>query len=143
MTRVNRPDTLLTRLREIERRLRLLEGRRVTASALTSVAAPSGPVPFSPARPADWPGTDAPEWTDLLSATAAPGGFRVIVNIRADEATTGQARVVVDGTPVGEELAAGERHVVEVAVAGEASEIVVQARRTGGDGVVRASALLA
>ena len=49
MTRVNRPDTLFTQLREIERRLRLLEGRRA-ALALTSVGAQSVPVPRGGSR---------------------------------------------------------------------------------------------
>jgi hypothetical protein len=143
MTRVNRPDTLFTQLREIERRLRLLEGRRA-ALALTSVGAQPFPVPFTPARPADWPGTDSPEWTDLLRVRAGAGNFQVIVDIVADEGTTGQARVLVEGTPAGAGLATGEaRHTVEVTVGSETGEIVVQARQTGGAGTVRAAALLA
>lgn len=144
MTRVNRPDTLFTQLREIERRLRLLEGRR-TALALTSVGTQSFPVPFTPARPADWPGTEDPEWTDLLRVRAGHGSFQVVVDAVADAGTSGQARVSVNGTPTGVELAVDDlaRHVVDVTVENVPGEIVVQARRTGGDGAVRASALLA
>lgn len=144
MTRVNRPDTLFTQLREIERRLRLLEGRRA-ALTLTSVGAQSFPVPFTPARPVDWPGTEDPEWTDLLRVRAGLGSFQVVVDAVADAGTSGQARVSVNGTPTGAELAVDDlaRHVVDVTVENMPGEIVVQARRTGGDGAVRASALLA
>ncbi|MFL6121725.1 hypothetical protein [Actinophytocola sp.] len=142
MTRVNRPDTLLTQLREVERRLRLLEGRRAGMSALTSAVPQAVPVPLSPARPRDWPGTDSPEWTDLVRTLARPGGFRVVVDAVADTGTAGQVRVLVSGTPAGEDMAAGERHTVDVAVTDELSEVVVQARRTGGNGLVRVSALL-
>lgn len=143
MTRVNRPDTLLTQLREIERRLRLLEGRRATVS-LASVEPVPQPVPFTPARPADWPGTDSPEWTDLVRAPATPGRYRVTVDTVADEGTSGQARVVVRGTPAGDELAVDDlaRHVVDIGVEDEPGEIVIQTRRVRGDGVVRASAVL-
>jgi hypothetical protein len=101
-------------------------------------------VAFSPARPADWPGTDSPEWTDLVRAFAAPGRRQVVVEAVADAGTSGQARLLVDGTAVGEELAVGDRtrHVVEVAVEGDLGEIVVQARRTEGTGQLRATALL-
>jgi hypothetical protein len=142
MTRVNRPDTLLTQLREIERRLRLLEGRRATASALTSVAARSVPVSFAPARPQDWPATDSPEWTDLVLTLAQPGEFRVVVDAVADRGTAGQTRVTVNGTPVSDEVTVGEWRTVDIAVTDELSEVVVQARRTEGDGLVRVSALL-
>lgn len=143
MTRVNRPDTLFTQLREIERRLRLLEGRRA-ALTLTSLGAQSVQVPFTPARPADWPGTDSPEWTDLLRVRAGFGSFQVIVDAVADAGTSGEVRVSVNGTPIGAELAVDDlaRHVVDVTVEDVPGEIVVQARRTGGDGAVRASALL-
>ncbi len=142
MTRVNRPDTLLTRLREIERRLRLLEGGRRPTLALTSVAAQSVPVPFAPARPLDWPGTDAPEWTDLVLTLAQPGAYRVVIDAVADERTTGQTRVVVNGTPVSDELTTGEWRVVDITVTDELSEVVVQARRNSGAGMVRVSAVL-
>lgn len=142
MTRVNRPDTLLTQLREIERRLRLLEGRRVAMSALTSVAAQPVPVSFAPARPRDWPGTDSPEWTDLVLTLVQPGEFRVVVDAVADSGTAGQTRVTVNGTPVSDELNAGEWHTVDITVTDELSEVVVQARRTEGGGLVRVSALL-
>jgi hypothetical protein len=143
MSRVNRPDTLFTQLREIERRLRLLEGRRA-ALALTSMPPQALPVPFVPARADDWPGTDAPEWTDLVRALAVPGRYQVVVDAVADAGTAGQARVSVNGTPVGDELAVGDRvrHVVEVVIEGELDEVVVRVRRTDGDGMVRTSALL-
>jgi hypothetical protein len=144
MTRVNRPDTLFTQLREIERRLRLLEGGRAAMSTLTSVCPQSLPVPFSPARQEDWPGTDSSEWTDVVRAVAVPGRFQVVVDAVADAGTSGQARVIVNGTPVGEELAVGDRarHVVDVAVEGELGEIAVRVRRVDGDGMVRTTGLL-
>jgi len=145
MTRVNRPDTLLTRLREIERRLRLLEGGRVApAATLAAVASQAMPVAFTPARPVDWPGTDSPEWTDLVRAIAASGRYQVLVDTVAAEGTSGQARVVVNGTPAGEAVPADDlaRHVVDVHVEDEPGEIVIQVRRVQGDGVVRTSAIL-
>lgn len=143
MTRVNRPDTLFTQLREIERRLRLLEGRRAAALALTSMAPQAFPVPFVPAHPVDWPSTDSPEWTDLLRAAAAPGRCRVLLDVVADSGTSGQARLVVHGTP-GEEVPVADlaRHILDVAVEDGPGEIVVQARRVRGGGVVRTTALL-
>lgn len=144
MTRVNRPDTLFTQLREIERRLRLLEGRQTTASALVSLPPQAFPAVFAPARPADWPGTGSPEWTDLLRARAAPGPCRVLLDAHADGGTSGQARLVVNGTPAGDEVPVDDlvRLVLDVVVEDEPGEIVVQACRTRGDGAVRVNALL-
>ncbi len=143
MTRVNRPDTLHTQLREIQRRLRLLEGTRAVA-AVASVQPQPLPVPFSPARTDDWPGTQSPDWTAMVRTSAMPGRFQVVVEAVAGAGTSGQARLVVNGTPAGDELSVGDlaRHVVEVVVDSELGEIVVQARRTHGDGVVRITALL-
>jgi hypothetical protein len=144
MTRVNRPDTLFTQLREIERRLRLLEGRRAATLALTSVAPQAFPVPFVPAREQDWPGTDSPEWTDLLRAIAAPGRCRVVLDAVADTGTSGLARLVVNGTPTGDEVPVDDltRHILDADVGDGPGEIVVQARRVSGDGAVRLNALL-
>ncbi|TDV47854.1 hypothetical protein [Actinophytocola oryzae] len=142
MTRVNRPDTLLTRLREIERRLRLLEGRGPAMTMASVSPPPPRPVPLTPARPRDWPGTDSPEWTDLVLTLAQPGEFRVVVDAVADTGASGEARVLVNGTPVGAGFAVGEWHVVDITVGEELSEVVVQARRTGGGGLVRVSATL-
>jgi hypothetical protein len=201
VTRINRTDTLFTELRDIKRRLRLLEAARMrsgtAALAATSVgptpsllpaasAAPEAsvpevsvpevsvpevsvpeapavsaaaviPVPLMPARPADWPGTISPDWERLAVTRAVLGerGARITLHLAADTGTVGAARVIVDGEPVGDVLPATQTTSEQtIAVPGTGagpatgagepaeSEIVVEARRTRGDGLVRVAALL-
>src|SRR4051794_9316398 len=150
MTRTNRPDTLLTNLRDIERRLRLLEaGQMRTPAAMLAVAAgpstlisPLGPpapttpeaatappVPLLPARTSDWPGTGSLEWDRLAVAwtVLAGHGVRIVLHLVAESDTVGVVRVVADGELVGAELTvtqAPTRHTVMVSseTAGTTSE---------------------
>jgi hypothetical protein len=142
VSRVSRPDTLATELREIRRRLRLLEGTGVRASMAFAMAAPVSATQLAPARPVDWPGTESSEWETLLRAPAVSGG-QLTLDVVSDAETTGEVRVLVGDEPSGDEITVTEdltRHVVDVSGAGE---ILVQARRTDGTGAVRASAWLA
>lgn len=159
MTRINRPDTLLTELREIKRRLRLLEAGRMRpagALAATVAAGPdleSGPapgsgVPLMPARPLDWPSTGSEGWERLAVTRAAPTerGAVVELHLVADAGTSGAVRVVVDSQPAGEPIpvsATLSTRTVAVTVASRhRSEVAVEGRRTRGGGMVRVSALL-
>jgi hypothetical protein len=158
MTRINRPDTLLTELRDLKRRLRLLEAGRMRpagAAALrvagTPLAAAGGvspvgaasagvapPVPLVPTRPVDWPATESAEW-ERLAAVVASGGGQVTVNAVADPETEGEVRLVVDDSP-GSPVPVNEVAVADTtAVSGGA--IAVEARRTGGTGLVRVIAV--
>jgi hypothetical protein len=145
MSRVNQPDTLLTELREIQRRLRILEsGRPAAAAAVARAAAAAPPAPFLPARTADWPATTATEWTPLVRVLANPGTYQVVVEHVADAETAGRLRVVVAGEP-GEAVAATaepNRSPIAVTAADSPTEIVVEAHRTDGTGAVRAVAFL-
>ena len=128
--KVNTPDTLFTRLRDITRRLRLLEASRsgvaamlVAATGAARTAAPpaaqgfappseestpqrasipTASVQLSPARPQDWPGTAATGWERLLEAWAMvrEPGASVILETAADTSATGEARLLVDGQAV-------------------------------------------
>jgi len=141
MSRVSRPDTLATELREIRRRLRLLEGTGARASMAFAMAAPVTPTQLVPARPVDWPATESPEWEALLRAPAASGG-QLTLDVVSDAETTGEVRVLAGDEPSGDALTVTDdltRHVVEV----PDGEITIQARRIGGTGAVRASAWLA
>src|SRR5262249_41644151 len=103
MTRINRPDTLLTELRDLKRRLRLLEARRMrpTGTAPARVVGPplaatgalfaggAPAVPLLPTRPVDWPATESAGW-ERLAAVVAPGGGQVTVNAVADPETAGE-----------------------------------------------------
>jgi len=146
MTRINRPDTLLTELRDLKRRLRLLEAARMRTGAATMAAAAAraapGGVPLVPARTSDWPGTSSAGWERLLVTLTDRGG-RLVVELAADPDTAGQARATVDGEPAGDTVAAPGRFTVEVAAPGGAEvEVAVEARRTSGTGLVRATARL-
>jgi hypothetical protein len=177
VTRINRTDTLFTELRDIKRRLRLLEAARMRPAGATLAADIAGPapaaagfaavptpvpspvpssvpspvpspVPLMPARPVDWPGTDSPDWERLAVTWVVLGerGARLTLHLAADAGTVGAARVIVDSEPVGEVLPVSpepSQRTIELA-AGEAAtaEIVVEARRTRGDGLVRVAALL-
>ncbi|HZN17201.1 MAG TPA: hypothetical protein VFB84_03275 [Micromonosporaceae bacterium] len=168
MTRINRPDTLLTELRDIKRRLRLLEADRMRPpatvlatgtggpspepSSLSVASAGTVPVPLAPVRPTDWPATSATAWERLSMTRVAigPRGVRVELSATADEDTAGAVRVVADGTPMGVPVpvAGGPSHqTVEVPARldvpeGYEYEIAVEALRTQGDGMVRTVALL-
>jgi hypothetical protein len=140
MTRVNRPDTLLTELRELRRRLRLLEGSRMRVAApIAALRTRAGTVTaLLPARPADWPSTTSADWEPLLDATASG---TLVVRAVADAGTTGAARVVVDGEVAGDEIAVTDE-VVRTTVQADGADLVVEARRTGGSGQVHVQAWL-
>lgn len=133
MTRINRPDTLYTELREIQRRLRLLEGAagrgttlsttaakalapvsslsRDAPSAGASLSALAAPAPISPAfpllptRPSDWPATRSVDWEGLLRTLIPPRtSTRLLVEAVSDPGTEGQVRVLVDGVPIGDDI---------------------------------------
>lgn len=157
MTRINRPDTLLTELREIKRRLRLLEAARMlpgsTALAAAALAptptsaesAQSASVPLMPARPIDWPGTASPEWEPLAVIWSTSGGQLLIQLVADDGDTTGEARTTVDGAPFGDPFPVTPtitRHTIALPAATEpdGAEIAVEAHRTAGTGTIRASA---
>jgi hypothetical protein len=149
MTRINRPDTLLTELRDLKRRLRLLEAGRMrppSTAAATPTAAPlaaggaPAPVPLMPVRPADWPATGSAEW-ERLAVTRAAGAGQVTLHMAVESGTTGQVRVLVDGTPVGEPVPVGEAAGQSTVDIDRAGEVAVEVRRTGGTGLVRAAAL--
>jgi hypothetical protein len=149
MGRVNQPDTLVSELREIQRRLRLLEGGRpATVAAFAAASAPAAVpavVAFTPASPSDWPGTTSESWTPLVRQLAGPGEYRVIVEAVPDAAdSAGEVRVLADGVEVGSATVAGEvtRREFEATAASDPAEFVVEARRTDGQGVVRACAFL-
>ncbi|WP_290052292.1 hypothetical protein [Amycolatopsis solani] len=137
MSRVNQPDTLVTLLREIQRRLRVLEGTRHATAFAAGPAAPAPVQVFQPARPQDWPGTAAADWTPLVRLLTRPGSFVVVLEAVADG--EGEVRVVVDGEPAETVAVTGEvsRHETEVTVS---AELVVEARRTGAAGTVRVTA---
>lgn len=153
MTRINRPDTLLTELRDLKRRLRLLEAARMRAApaaAAALAAAAEAPasepgVPLMPARPSDWPGTSGASWERLAVTWTARAG-RLILQHAADPDTTGEARVLVDGEPVGEVVRVSPtpaRSTVDLPAPAEGeAEVAVEARRTSGPGLVRVAAQL-
>jgi hypothetical protein len=138
VSRVNQPDTLVTVLREIQRRLRVLEGgHRAVAFAA------SGPVAvtaFQPARPDDWPGTASADWTPLVRLLTRPGEFAVVLEAVAD--SEGEARVLVDGEVVETVAVTADvtRHEVAVSAGAGIAELSVEARRTGNTGAVRVTA---
>lgn len=135
MTRVNRPDTLLTELRELRRRLRVLEGSRMRTAA--PLAAPSTGTPtLRPARPSDWPSTASADWEPLLEGSFAG---TLAIRVVANQNTTGSARVVVDGTVVGDEIAVTSERA-EHTVTVEGGEVTVEARRLTGEGAVHVQA---
>lgn len=151
MTRMNRQDTLFTELREMRRRLRLLETTRAgaaTAVARGMAASPGVAVPLLPARPSDWPATDSAEWEPLVATRTMLGqeGARLAVHAVTEGGAEGSVRVTVDGVVTGGELPASpersQHDVVLAGTAGEEVEVTVEARRSDGDGVIRAMAFL-
>ncbi|MFI9381462.1 hypothetical protein [Kutzneria sp. NPDC052558] len=115
MAKVNHRDTLDTSLRELQRRLRLLEARHAATNAApaaphaTNAAFTVAAAQFVPARPVDWwQLVDASDWTDL--AAAAVPATATAVRLWADG--SGDVRVQVDGRPDAE-FTAGE-HTIAV-----------------------------
>lgn len=138
MSRVNHADTLVTELRELRRRLRLLEAARsVPAGAAAAVRAATGSL--VPTRPVDWVACTAAGWEELFGGSTS-GGV-VALRFAADAGTAGSVRVVVDGSPVGAEFTAGvDPAAASVSVAG--GQVGVQARVVSGGGAVRVFAVL-
>jgi hypothetical protein len=108
-----------------------------------------------PARPADWAGTTLPDWERLAITWAVLGdrGARITLHLAADSGTVGAARVIVDDEQVGDVQPVSQaptRQTIELPASQATSdtgepvtaEIVVEARRTRGDGLVRVAALL-
>jgi hypothetical protein len=147
MTRINRPDTLLTELRDIKRRLRLLEAGRMRSPAVPALFAGAEPplgTTLMPARPVDWPGTSTTGWEPLAATWTARGGTLVVL-VAADADTAGEVRVVVDGAPVGAAFPVTpepSRRTIAVAAGPVQVEVAVQGRRINGPGLVRATAQL-
>jgi|GEM_PF-6417998 len=151
MTRINRQDTLLTELRDIKRRLRLLEAARMRQPppALSQTFPPEAepaavPVPFLPTRPIDWPATTATDWETLSEARVTPGGRTMVVRLHAaaGPGTTGLARVLVDGRPIGAPLPVSETPLTSTIPMDEGAVLTVQARRVDGNGLIHVAALL-
>jgi len=147
MSRVHQPDTLVSELREIQRRLRLLEAGAPRAAVAMAVAASGIALgePFAPARSRDWPGTESAEWEVLLRAFVTPGRVRLIIEIMADPGTVGRVRLLVDGDSPATELRTADevtRDVVELDVEGELTEVVVEGLRQSGHGTVRVAAFV-
>jgi hypothetical protein len=160
MTRINRPDTLLTELRDIQRRLRLLEAARMRPPAAATLVATNEPdptlphapatspptaVPLLPARPTDWPATVSAEWERLAATWLVPGTrvIRVTLSLLSDVDTAGNARVLVDGQPTGDTLPVTPTlSRATVTISGAFSEIGVEAQRTDGGGSVRVAAVV-
>lgn len=149
MTRINRQDTLLTELRDIKRRLRLLEAGRMrppTAPAVTGTEAPpppTTPVPLTPARPRDWPGTASSEWEPLFTARGLPDQPSMVVELHlaAEPGTAGAVRVRVDGQTVHGPMPVTDTPSARTLTVSAGSEITVEARRSQGTGTVRVWAL--
>jgi hypothetical protein len=141
MTRVNRPDTLITELRELRRRLRLLESSRMRSAAPVAAMRAGETAPLLPARPSDWPTTESAEWEVLLDGSVTTTSTLVIRTV-ADQDTTGTARITLDGDAVGDEIfiaAEVARHTVFI---DRAAELAIEVRRTSGTGAVRLQAWL-
>ena len=87
MAKVNHRDTLDSQLRELQRRLRLLEARHTPPAAAAQ---------FVPSRTGDWwQLTNTPAWTELATATVP--GSPASLRLRADG--TGDVLVQIDGQP--------------------------------------------
>jgi hypothetical protein len=145
--RVNRADTLLTELREIKRRLRLLEAGRMTPAGPAPGAGPPrpAPVPLLPDRPVDWPATTSPTWERLVvtrAALARPATLTVQAHL--DAGTTAEVRVLLDGGRVGDDLlvAAAATHDVSQPATATTAEIAVEAHLVTGPGPLRLAAVL-
>jgi hypothetical protein len=153
MTRINRPDTLLTELRDLKRRLRLLEAGRMRPTGTTVAAAsqpfgsplspasrsPAPPVPLVPTRPVDWPATTSADW-ERLAVTQATSEGTITLTAVADPGTAGEVRVVVNGSP-GEAVPVTGIRLEHTTTTSGAGEIAVEVRRTTGTGLVRVIAV--
>jgi hypothetical protein len=148
MSKIYQPDTLVSELREIQRRLRLLEAGAPRAAVAMSAVATAGVAlgePFAPARPRDWPGTRSSEWVRLLRAFVTPGRVRLIIETVADPGTVGRVRLLVDGDSLATELGTADdvaREIVELDAESELTEIVVEGLRQSGPGAVRVAAFV-
>ena len=159
MTRVNRADTLLTELRDLERRLRLLEAARMRQGGTPPAAAtgPTGPtgsggpggagglaVPLLPVRPVDWPATTSADWERLAAIRLPAGGATGInLDVVADPGTSGAARVLAGGVTVGEDLPATAEpahYTLPLPGVGAEVELEVEGRVLSGGGAVRVAA---
>src|SRR4051794_32228472 len=116
MTRVSRSDSLFTELRDIKRRLRLLEAARMRqVDAATAALAPTPgpvpaaggtaffPVPLPTVRPVDWPATASPEW-ERLAAVRLPASYAgpvaIVVSAVAEPRTSGTVRILLENAPL-------------------------------------------
>ena len=162
MTRVNRADTLLTELRDIRRRLQLLEAARMRqgGTAPAVAAGPTGPtsptepggasgagglaVPLLPVRPVDWPATTSADWERLAAIRLpAAGATGINLDVVADPGTSGAARVLVGGVTVGEDLPATAEpahYTLPLPGIGAEVELEVEGCVLSGGGAVRVAA---
>jgi hypothetical protein len=141
MTRVNRPDTLFTELRELQRRLRLLESSRMRAAAPLTAMRAGETALLLPARPSDWPSTESDDWEVIFDGSLT-GTSTLVMRTVADQDTAGAVRVTLDGDTVGDETFVAtevSRHTVFI---DRAAELAIEVRRTNGSGAVRLQAWL-
>jgi hypothetical protein len=141
MTRVNRPDTLLTELRELRRRLRLLESSRMRTAAPVAAMRAGEIAPLLPSRPSDWPSTESSEWEVIFDGSVTTTST-LVIRTTADQDTTGTVRVTLDGDAVGDEIFVAtevSRHTVFI---DRAAELAIEVRRVTGSGAVRLQAWL-
>jgi hypothetical protein len=141
MTRVNRPDTLFTELRELRRRLRLLESSRMRAAAPLAAMRVGETAPLLPSRPSDWPSTESDEWEGLFDGSVTATTTLVMRTV-ADQDTAGTIRVTLDGDTVGDEIFIATEVARHTVFIDRAASIVIEARRTDGAGAVRLQAWL-
>jgi hypothetical protein len=141
MSRVNRPDTLFTELRELQRRLRLLESSRMRAAAPLAVMRAGETAPLLPSRPTDWPSTESEEWEGLFDGSVTGIGTLVMRTV-ADQDTDGAIRVMLDGDIVGDEIFVATEVARHTIFIDRAAELVIEVRRTSGSGAVRLQAWL-
>jgi hypothetical protein len=141
MTRVNRPDTLLTELRELQRRLRLLESSRMRAAAPLTAMRAGETAPLLPARPVDWPSTESDEWEVMFDGSVTATTTLVMRTV-ADQDTTGGVRVTLDGDAVGDEIFVASEVTRHTVFVDRAASIAIEVRRVSGSGAVGLQAWL-
>jgi hypothetical protein len=141
MTRVNRPDTLLTELRELQRRLRLLESSRMRAAAPLTATRVGEAAPLLPARPVDWPSTESSAWEVIFDGSVTTTSTLVMRTV-ADQDTTGGVRVTLDGDAVGDEIFVASEVTQHTVFIDRAASIAIEVRRASGDGAIRLQAWL-
>ncbi|WP_018348661.1 hypothetical protein [Longispora albida] len=133
MPRLNHPDTLLSEIRDLRRRLQLLEAGRPPRQSMVAPTSPASS--FLPVRPEDWPGTGSGYWEALLSAEF-PAATAIEVTVAPGPGTEGEARVLLDGTVTGAPVPAGKHRLLLPA----GGRVTVEARRIRGEGLVRVMA---